>query len=82
MLTPSITLTVLDFFPRARGMASSLQTFVATLLNAFIAGAISPLLSHSALALAAGMLALSLTGLFAYVWYRQGVPRTAAPVAG
>jgi DHA1 family bicyclomycin/chloramphenicol resistance-like MFS transporter len=61
LVFPIITLAILDMYPRQRGTASSLQAFTSLVLNAVIAGLLSPWLSGSALALAAG------TGLFVLV---------------
>ena len=59
---PSITLMALDIFPQHRGLASSMQGFVQTLLNAIVAGLVSPMLSFSAVLLAAGMLGFLVLG--------------------
>lgn len=53
---PSITLMALDIFPQHRGLASSMQGFVQTMLNAVVAGLVSPMLSFSPVLLACGML--------------------------
>ncbi len=44
---PIVTLAVIDLYPRQRGGASSMQTFVSLMVNAGIAGLVSPLVSHS-----------------------------------
>ncbi|VAY88890.1 hypothetical protein CARN8_4300001 [mine drainage metagenome] len=67
---PSITLLALDLFPQHRGLVSSMQGFVQTLLNAIVAGAISPLLSGTPLYLALGMAIFLLSG---YVFWRRYV---------
>lgn len=51
LVFPVITLAILDMFPRQRGSASSLQAFTSLVLNALIAGVLSPLISGSGLAL-------------------------------
>jgi DHA1 family bicyclomycin/chloramphenicol resistance-like MFS transporter len=71
LIMPSVTLTLLDYFPHNRGMAASLQNCIATLLNAAIAGLLSPLLSHSGLALAGGMAVLSATGWACHAAFRR-----------
>lgn len=60
LVFPILTLAILDMFPHARGAASSMQAFVSLLLNAAVAGLLSPWLSGSLfqLALAAGTLSL------------------------
>ncbi|NOT16586.1 MAG: multidrug effflux MFS transporter [Sulfuriferula sp.] len=59
---PSITLMAMDIFPQHRGLASSMQGFVQTMLNALVAGLISPMLSFSPVFLAAGMMGFLLLG--------------------
>jgi DHA1 family bicyclomycin/chloramphenicol resistance-like MFS transporter len=52
----------LDIFPQHRGLASSMQGFVQTMLNAAVAGLISPMLSFSPILLAIGMMGFLLLG--------------------
>ena len=59
---PSITLLALDLFPANRGLASSLQGFEHGFVSAIVAGFVSPLVSHSAMALAFGMAILGALG--------------------
>lgn len=66
---PSITLLALDLFPQHRGLVSSMQGFVQTMLNALVAGAVSPLLSVSPLYLALGMTVFLVLGRFMWVIY-------------
>lgn len=65
----SVTLLILELFPVNRGMASSLQAFVQTFLNAVVAGLLSPLLSSSAWLLALGMVVFMCTGVLAWSIY-------------
>ncbi|GAB3743521.1 multidrug effflux MFS transporter [Lysobacter olei] len=53
LVFPVITLAILDMFPRQRGSASSLQAFTSLVLNALIAGVLSPLISANGMALVA-----------------------------
>lgn len=69
MAMPSITLITLDLFPTRRGMAASLQGFVSGMVNTLAAGVISPLVSHSTLALSLTMLAMMAMGLASWVAY-------------
>ena len=62
MVMPGVTLMVLDLFPTIRGIVASCQSFTMTMLAAVVAGALSPLLSHSMLLLAAGQFGFVLTG--------------------
>ncbi|MFD0325331.1 multidrug effflux MFS transporter [Lysobacter gummosus] len=52
LVFPIVTLSILDMYPHQRGSASSLQAFAGLVVNALMAGAISPLLSDSVLHLA------------------------------
>jgi DHA1 family bicyclomycin/chloramphenicol resistance-like MFS transporter len=63
MAMPSISLMVLDMFPTRRGMAASLQGFISGLINAVVAGVLSPAVSHSPVWLAVGMFGLMLSGI-------------------
>ena len=71
MAMPSFSLIVLDMFPTRRGMAASLQGFISGIVNAIVAGIISPAVSHSPHWLATGMFVLMLGGLLCWVGYRR-----------
>ncbi|KAB8314494.1 multidrug effflux MFS transporter [Tolypothrix campylonemoides VB511288] len=76
LVFPIVTLAILDMYPRQRGSASSLQAFVGLVINALIAGALSPLISHTPLAMAlvsAGFTALG------YVFWRWEITRRREP---
>jgi DHA1 family bicyclomycin/chloramphenicol resistance-like MFS transporter len=66
---PSLTLLALDLFPHNRGLAASLMGFEHNLLSALAAGVVSPMLSHSTFALAAGMAGLAALGWISWVLY-------------
>ncbi|KAF1690400.1 multidrug effflux MFS transporter [Pseudoxanthomonas taiwanensis] len=68
LVFPVLTLAILDMYPRQRGSASSLQAFLQLVLNALIAGLLSPLLSHHGLHLALGMAAFGLAGWLFWRW--------------
>ncbi|MEO8103521.1 MAG: multidrug effflux MFS transporter [Betaproteobacteria bacterium] len=70
---PSLSLLVMDLFPFRRGMATSLSAFVGGMINALVAGVISPALSHSPALLAWGMGAMMLCGIFCWMGYRRVV---------
>ena len=74
MMVPVVTLLVLDLYPERRGMASSLQSFIGSLANAIVAGAISPLVMHSAVALAAASICMMGIGLVAWMYMRKRWP--------
>ena len=67
----SLTLSVLDMFPTRRGMAASLQGFISGIVNAVVAGVLSPMVSHSAMLLAIAMLALMTAGLLCWWGSKQ-----------
>jgi MFS transporter, DHA1 family, multidrug resistance protein len=67
LMVPVVTLMVLDLAPDRRGMASSLQAFIGAGANGIVAGAIAPLVMHSAQALALTSLAMMSVGLVAWL---------------
>lgn len=67
---PTLTLMLLDRFPRQRGGISSVQAFASLLLCSVVAGVISPLLSGSMLLLALGATTLTVIGSLAWWWYQ------------
>ncbi|OGA82426.1 MAG: Bcr/CflA family drug resistance efflux transporter [Burkholderiales bacterium RIFCSPHIGHO2_01_FULL_63_240] len=71
MMTPVVTLMVLDIDPARRGMAASMQAFVGSASNGFVAGVIAPLVMHGAVSLAVASLLLMLVGLFAWGWLQR-----------
>jgi MFS transporter, DHA1 family, multidrug resistance protein len=75
LLTPCITLMVLDLFPTRLGLASSLQGFFAGLSNATTAGLIAPAAMGSVEGLAAASAILGLAGLVSWKLYRNGIRR-------
>ena len=68
LVFPILTLAVLDMYPRQRGSASSLQAFTGLVMNAIVAGVLSPLLSHNGLHLALGAALFSLLGWLFWRW--------------
>ena len=71
LMVPVVTLMVLDLVPERRGMASSIQAFIGSMANGFVAGAIAPLVMHSAIALAFTSLAMMSVGAIAWLWVKQ-----------
>ncbi len=68
---PSLTLMLLDLFPRNRGMAASLQSCVQSMVAGFVAAIASPLFSATAATMAFGGLLFALAALMlwlAYLW--------------
>ncbi|WP_189644676.1 multidrug effflux MFS transporter [Luteimonas gilva] len=68
LVFPILTLAVLDMYPRQRGSASSLQAFTSLVMNAIVAGVLSPLLSHRGIHLALGGAAFSLIAWLFWRW--------------
>jgi MFS transporter, DHA1 family, multidrug resistance protein len=77
LTAPIVQLLVLDLAPERRGMASSLQSSLASFVNAGVAGVIAPLLMHSALGLALGSAAMMAIGLVAWACLRARWPEAA-----
>ena len=70
LMVPVVTLLVLDLHPERRGMAWSLQAVVGSTANGIVAGAVAPLVMHSAIGMAITSLALMAIGLVAWGWLR------------
>ena len=68
LIFPIITLAILDMYPRQRGSSSSLQAFTSLVLNALVAGVLSPLLSHHGLHLALAAAFFTLSGWLFWCW--------------
>ena len=66
---PTITLLALDLFPTMRGLVSSAQAFIQTLISTVSAGLVVPLLYHSPLRMALGMTVFMLLGFVAWRKY-------------
>jgi DHA1 family bicyclomycin/chloramphenicol resistance-like MFS transporter len=83
LIFPIVTLAILDMYPRQRGAASSLQAFTGLILNAVVAGVLSPLLSHHGLHLALAAGAFTLLGWLFWRWettLARRVPKQPAEV--
>jgi MFS transporter, DHA1 family, multidrug resistance protein len=79
LVFPIVTLAILDMYPRQRGSASSLQAFTSLVLNALIAGVLSPLISaHVLWMVIASTVFLSLAWLF-WRWERHASSRPLEP---
>jgi DHA1 family bicyclomycin/chloramphenicol resistance-like MFS transporter len=76
LMVPVVTLLVLDLHPERRGMASSLQAVIGSAANGVVAGAIAPLVMHSAQALAVTSLLMMSVGLVAWLVLRRRWPET------
>ena len=73
LVFPILTLAILDMFPATRGAASSMQAFISLLMNALMAGVVSPWLSHELawLSAAAGLLSLLAWSIWRWAHHRQ-----------
>ncbi len=71
LAAPAITIQGLDLFPDRKGLASSLQGFVHTLIFALIAGLVAPLVYRSGLKHAAGLAVFMLLSWLAHRGYRS-----------
>ncbi|GAB2492388.1 multidrug effflux MFS transporter [Arenimonas alkanexedens] len=80
LVFPIVTLSILDMYPRQRGSASSMQAFVSLVSNAAIAGLLSPLVSHSGLALALTASAFTAVAYALWRWYLAHGARQARSV--
>jgi DHA1 family bicyclomycin/chloramphenicol resistance-like MFS transporter len=78
---PTLTLLLLDRFPLHRGAVSSVQAFVSLVISATLAGAISPLVSSSALSLALTAAIATTLGFGCWRLYRRIETREALAVA-
>jgi len=75
MMVPVVTLLVLDLHPGRRGMASSLQAVVGSASNGVVAGAVAPLVMHSAMGLALASAMFMAVGLLAWGFLRRHWPQ-------
>jgi DHA1 family bicyclomycin/chloramphenicol resistance-like MFS transporter len=78
---PTLTLLLLDRFPLHRGAVSSVQAFVSLVISATLAGAISPLVSGSAMSLALTAAIATTLGFVCWRIYRRIETREALAVA-
>ena len=68
LVFPIITLAILDMYPHQRGGASSMQAFFGLLVNALVAGLLSPWLARDHLDLALGAALFTLGGWLFWWW--------------
>jgi len=74
MMTPLVTLMVLDLSPQRRGLASSLQAGFGAAINALVAGVVAPATMHGTRSLALASMGLFAAGVLAWLWVRRRVP--------
>ena len=68
---PNFSLMALECFPRNRGMASAMQSFVQMSFTGLLVGSLVPLVSHSVLSLALTMLLLNFAGFSLWHWLKR-----------
>ncbi len=68
---PSLTLLALDCFPRNRGMAAAVQSFMQVGFNALVAVLLVPLAAGHVAELALGMLTLAVAGFLVWEWQKR-----------
>ncbi len=68
---PNISLMALECFPRNRGMASAMQSFVQMSFTGLVVGAVVPLVSQSVVTMALAMLVLNLAGFSLWQWLKN-----------
>jgi DHA1 family bicyclomycin/chloramphenicol resistance-like MFS transporter len=71
LVFPIVTLAILDMYPRQRGSASSLQAFTSLVLNAVIAGVLSPLISAHVLWMVGVASGFLLLAFFFWTWEKR-----------
>jgi DHA1 family bicyclomycin/chloramphenicol resistance-like MFS transporter len=69
---PAMTLSALDMYPNRRGAAASMHAFAMLACNAFLAGVVSPLVSHHRSVMAGTALAMWILGFALFVIWRRG----------
>jgi DHA1 family bicyclomycin/chloramphenicol resistance-like MFS transporter len=74
LMTPLVTVMLLDLSPARRGLASSLQAGLGAAVNGVVAGVISPAAMHGTRSLALAAAALFAGGLLAWLWVRRRLP--------
>ena len=74
LMTPVVTLMVLDLHPERRGLASSLQAVVTSVANGLVAGVLAPLVMDSTVHLAIASLLLMLAGLASWIYFHHRWP--------
>ncbi len=71
LMTPLVTLMLLDLSPQRRGLASSLQAGLSAAINGAVAGVVAPAVMHGTRSLALAAAGLFALGLLAWLWVRH-----------
>jgi DHA1 family bicyclomycin/chloramphenicol resistance-like MFS transporter len=71
LVFPIQTLAMLELYPKYRGAASSVQSFISLLTNALIVGVIAPAVAFSMPSLMLTSAAFTITSALLWTWYRR-----------
>jgi DHA1 family bicyclomycin/chloramphenicol resistance-like MFS transporter len=74
LMTPLITVMLLDLSPQRRGLASSLQAGIGAAINGGVAGVVAPAVMHGTRSLALAAAALFGGGWLAWLWVHRRLP--------
>jgi len=78
---PTLTLRMLDLFPRSRGSAASVQSCVSIAISTLVFGVLSPILSTSMLTLGSGALCSTLIALILWRLAQHVLARSPQPLS-
>jgi DHA1 family bicyclomycin/chloramphenicol resistance-like MFS transporter len=74
LMTPLVTVMLLDLAPQRRGLTSSLQAGIGAAINGMVAGLVAPAVMHGTRSLALAAAGMSGLGLLAWWWVRPRLP--------
>ena len=74
LMTPLVTVMLLDLSPQRRGLASSLQAGLGAAINGVVAGVVAPWVMFGTLSLALAAAGLFALGLLAWWWVHRRLP--------
>ncbi len=74
IMTPAMTMLLLSLSPNRKGMAASLMTFVLSMSNAWVAGAVATAVMHSSVAIAAVAFTATAIGLLSWLVVKGRLP--------
>jgi DHA1 family bicyclomycin/chloramphenicol resistance-like MFS transporter len=74
LMTPLVSVMLLDLAPERRGLAASLQAGLGAAVNGVVAGVIAPAVMHGTRSLALAAAGLFGLGLLAWLWVQRRLP--------